>query len=116
MYAGLAFAGGGNRCYWQGGFYETVAPRIGLAPKRVVGASLGVIGTFSYLGSAIQEQVSGILIERGTTTIGAVKHYAFSGAVAFWIGASVASMLLALLLWRQGAAYAAREETAPGVA
>jgi predicted acylesterase/phospholipase RssA len=41
MFAGLAYAGGGNRCYWQGGFYETVAPRIGLKPRRVVGASAG---------------------------------------------------------------------------
>jgi hypothetical protein len=31
-------SGGGNRCHWQGGFYETVAPRIGLTPKSVVGA------------------------------------------------------------------------------
>ncbi|MGB8608713.1 hypothetical protein [Bradyrhizobium sp.] len=22
----LVFAGGGNRCYWRGGFYETIAP------------------------------------------------------------------------------------------
>jgi len=87
-----------------------------LVPKRVVGAALGVIGTFSYLGSAIQEQVSGILIERGTTTIGTAKHYDFSGAVTFWIGASVVSMLLALLLWRQGAAYAQGQEAAPAVA
>lgn len=87
-----------------------------LVPKRVVGAALGVIGTFSYLGSAIQEQVSGILIERGTTTVGALKHYDFSGAVAFWIGASVVSMLLALLLWRQGAAYAETPEAIPAAA
>ncbi len=40
-YAGIAFAGGGNRCYWQGGFYETVAPRLGLKPQRVVGVSAG---------------------------------------------------------------------------
>jgi predicted acylesterase/phospholipase RssA len=41
MFAGLAFAGGGNRCYWQGGFYETVAPRLDLKPQRVVGVSAG---------------------------------------------------------------------------
>jgi len=23
----LVFAGGGNRCYWRGGLYETIAPR-----------------------------------------------------------------------------------------
>ncbi len=51
MYAGLAFAGGGNRCYWQGGFYETVAPRIGLRPRRVVGASAGA---FAMLYTALE--------------------------------------------------------------
>lgn len=60
MFAGLAFAGGGNRCYWQGGFYETVAPRIGLAPKRIVGASAGAFAmlyTALGLGSAVRERV-----------------------------------------------------------
>ena len=84
-----------------------------LVPKRVVGAALGVIGTFSYVGSAIQEQVSGILIDRGTTTVAGAHHYDFSAVVAFWIGASVASMVLALLLWRQGRAYAAVDEGVP---
>ncbi len=60
MYAGLAYAGGGNRCYWQGGFYETVAPRLGLQPKRVVGASAGAFAmlyTALGLGPSIREQV-----------------------------------------------------------
>lgn len=37
----MAFAGGGNRCYWQGGFWTAAAPVIGLAPQRIVGASAG---------------------------------------------------------------------------
>jgi predicted acylesterase/phospholipase RssA len=41
MFDAVVFAGGGNRCYWQGGFYEAAAPRLQLAPKRVVGASAG---------------------------------------------------------------------------
>lgn len=60
MYAGLAFAGGGNRCYWQGGFYETVAPRIGLKPSRVVGASAGAFAmlyTALGLGPYVRERV-----------------------------------------------------------
>lgn len=60
MYAGLAYAGGGNRCYWQGGFYETVAPRLDLKPKRVVGASAGAFAmlyTALELGPGIREQV-----------------------------------------------------------
>jgi len=71
-----------------------------ICPKRVAGAAMGVIGVFSYIGAAIQEKVSGVLIERGITMVGAVRHYDFSDAIAFWIGASFLSLLLAATLWR----------------
>lgn len=41
MFDAVVFAGGGNRCYWQGGFYEAAASRLGLSPSLVVGASAG---------------------------------------------------------------------------
>ena len=51
MFDAVVFAGGGNRCYWQGGFYETVAPRLRLMPRLVVGASAGAFAaTYSLLG------------------------------------------------------------------
>lgn len=51
MYHALAFAGGGNRCYWQGGFYETVAPRLDLKPVLVVGVSGGAFASlYTALG------------------------------------------------------------------
>jgi hypothetical protein len=51
MFDAVVFAGGGNRCYWQGGFYETAAARLGLTPKLVVGASAGAFAaTYSLLG------------------------------------------------------------------
>jgi hypothetical protein len=51
MFEAVVFAGGGNRCYWQGGFYEAAAPRLGLAPKLVVGASAGAFAAaYSLLG------------------------------------------------------------------
>jgi hypothetical protein len=51
MFDAVVFAGGGNRCYWQGGFYEAAAPRLRLAPKLVVGASAGAFAaTYSLLG------------------------------------------------------------------
>ena len=74
---------------------------VDIAPKRAAGAAMGVIGIFSYIGAAIQEQVSGMLIER--------RHDRQSAACApttsdrsiwFWIGSSVVSMLLAASLWR----------------
>lgn len=38
---GVVFAGGGNRCIWQVGFWETAAPALGLRPKAVSAVSAG---------------------------------------------------------------------------
>ena len=40
-----------------------------IAPKRAAGAAMGFIGVFSYIGAALQDQISGHLIERGITII-----------------------------------------------
>ncbi|MNY82765.1 hypothetical protein D3C86_2250630 [compost metagenome] len=61
---------------------------------------MGVIGIFSYIGAALQEQISGFLIERGMTVLGEVRTYDFGPVIWFWIGSSVISMLLAASLWR----------------
>lgn len=82
---------------------------VDVAPKAVVGATLGMIGMFSYLGSAMQERISGRLIDDGMTVVNGVRHYDFTDAIQFWIGCSIASMFLALLLWRARAA----EDRAP---
>jgi OPA family sugar phosphate sensor protein UhpC-like MFS transporter len=71
-----------------------------ICPKRVAGAALGLVGVFSYLGAAIQEQISGALIEKGLRVVDGVRHYDFGPAIVFWIGASVASLTLATCLWR----------------
>lgn len=73
---------------------------VDIAPKRVAGAAMGVIGIFSYIGAGIQEYVSGKLIQEGMTVAGDVRVYDFGPVIAFWIGASVLSMLLAATLWR----------------
>jgi MFS transporter, OPA family, sugar phosphate sensor protein UhpC len=73
---------------------------VDIAPKRVAGAAMGVIGIFSYIGAGIQEQVSGALVERGMTVVGDVRTYDFGPAIWFWIGSSILSMLLAASLWR----------------
>jgi hypothetical protein len=55
MFDAVVFAGGGNRCYWQGGFYETAAPRLALAPKLVVAASAGAFAAaYSLLGTGAE--------------------------------------------------------------
>lgn len=70
-----------------------------ICPKRVAGAALGMVGIFSYMGAAIQENVSGRLIQAGMTTVGGVRTYDFGPAILFWVGASVVSLLLATSLW-----------------
>lgn len=37
----VVFAGGGNRCFWQAGFWSVVAPTLSLRPKRVTAVSAG---------------------------------------------------------------------------
>ena len=73
---------------------------IDIVPKRAAGAAMGFIGIFSYIGAGIQDKISGVLIEQGTTIIEGVRHYDFSKVVIFWIGSSILSMILALTLWK----------------
>ncbi len=73
---------------------------IDIAPRKAAGAVMGFIGIFSYMGAGVQDQISGILIENGTTIIDGVRHYDFSTAIAFWLGGSILSMLLAATLWK----------------
>ena len=73
---------------------------VDIAPKRAAGAAMGVIGIFSYIGAAVQEQVSGLLIDRGMVVDGAERIYDFGPVIWFWIASSVISMLLAASLWR----------------
>jgi MFS transporter, OPA family, sugar phosphate sensor protein UhpC len=73
---------------------------VDIAPKKVAGAAMGLIGVFSYLGAAIQENVSGTLIESGMQVVDGVRHYDFGPAITFWIASSAVSMVLAATLWR----------------
>jgi OPA family sugar phosphate sensor protein UhpC-like MFS transporter len=71
-----------------------------ICPKRVAGAALGMVGVFSYIGAGLQEQLSGHLLEHSMRMVDGVRHYDFSQAIIVWVGASVASMLLAATLWK----------------
>jgi len=71
-----------------------------IAPKRAAGAAMGFIGVFSYIGAALQDQISGHLIENGITMIDGVRHYDFTTVIWFWVGSSVLSFILATSLWR----------------
>jgi MFS transporter, OPA family, sugar phosphate sensor protein UhpC len=73
---------------------------VDIAPKRAAGAAMGVIGIFSYIGAAVQEQVSGLLIDQNMVVAGAERIYDFGPVIQFWIGSSIVSMILAATLWR----------------
>ena len=73
---------------------------IDIVPRRAAGAAMGFIGIFSYMGAGIQDKISGILIEQGTTIVDGIRQYDFSTTVIFWIGSSILSVILAASLWR----------------
>ncbi len=77
---------------------------VDIVPRRASGAALGVVGIASYAAAGVQDVVSGWLIDKNITEAindmgEIVKHYDFSDAAIFWIGASVISFLLPLLNW-----------------
>jgi OPA family sugar phosphate sensor protein UhpC-like MFS transporter len=73
---------------------------VDICPKRVAGAAMGVIGVFSYIGAAIQENISGVLIDQNSHMVGTDRVYDFAPVILFWIGSSIVSALLAATLWR----------------
>lgn len=79
---------------------------VDIVPRKATGAALGIVGMVSYAAASIQEKVSGYLVNSNITeTVNelgeVVKHYDFSDAAIFWIGASVISFLLPILNWRK---------------
>lgn len=73
---------------------------IDIAPKKAAGAAMGFIGIFSYIGAGIQDQISGLLIEKGCRLVDGALTYDFSKVIMYWIGSSALSMILAATLWK----------------
>jgi OPA family sugar phosphate sensor protein UhpC-like MFS transporter len=111
---------------------------IDIVPPRAAGAAAGVVGMFSYIGAAIQDTASGVLIDMGKTVsktsvticpqacsdiwtslgsnitsaispaafernydvIMTTTKYDFDKVMWFWIAASAASVITALLVWK----------------
>ena len=73
---------------------------VDVVPRNATGAALGIVGMLSYAAASIQEKVSGYLVDNNITINEAgEKVYDFSDAAIFWIGASIISFLLPMLLW-----------------
>jgi OPA family sugar phosphate sensor protein UhpC-like MFS transporter len=73
---------------------------VDIVPRRAAGAVMGFVGVFSYLAAAVQENISGVLIERGVQIVDGVRRYDFSAAITFWLVCSVLSAILPATLWR----------------
>jgi MFS transporter, OPA family, sugar phosphate sensor protein UhpC len=67
--------------------------------KRTAGAALGLIGGFSYVGAALQDLASGLLIESSRRVVDGTAVYDFSQAKIFWVGAAALSLIFATALW-----------------
>ncbi len=74
---------------------------IDIAPKNITGATMGFIGLFSYIGAAIQENISSVLIKTTQSDLNSDIIYSFDDVIVFWVSASIISFLLALSLWKQ---------------
>jgi len=72
---------------------------VDICREEVTGAAMGMIGGLSYVGAAIQDTTSGILIDAGRTMVDGHVTYDFAPCFWFWIATSVASVLLTLTVW-----------------
>ena len=73
---------------------------VDIAPKGATGAAMGFVGIFSYLGAAIQENISAALISNNIKMIQDERIYNFDAVILFWIGSSIISLILAASLWK----------------
>jgi OPA family sugar phosphate sensor protein UhpC-like MFS transporter len=60
---------------------------------------MGLIGIASYVGAGIQDILSGYLMGHNKALINGIMTYDFTKVIFFWIGSSVLSFLLVLLVW-----------------
>ena len=72
---------------------------IDICSKRASGAAMGLVGMFSYLGAAVQDWVSGGLIEAGKATVDGKIVHDFRQAYLFWLGSAVIAVMLSATLW-----------------
>ena len=74
---------------------------VDIASKKASGAALGVVGIASYVGAAVQDLLSGILIQQGKSGGAAdvAAAYDFSVVTWFWIGAAILSVVCTLAVW-----------------
>ena len=78
---------------------------IDIAPKNITGAAMGFIGLFSYIGAAIQEKISSVLIQTTQSDLSPDIIYNFDDVIVFWISASIISFFFFLIILKSGLRY-----------
>lgn len=85
---------------------------VDIVPRRATGAALGIVGISSYAAAALQDVVSGYLIQAGSAggaslpaqsalqSAGA-SAYDFTPVAIFWLAASLLAFLLPVIGWRK---------------
>ncbi|MCP4499827.1 MAG: MFS transporter [Deltaproteobacteria bacterium] len=78
---------------------------VDVSPRRAAGFAMGVVGSMSYLGAGMGDLITGRLIDAHTSYRVGIMHNLenvvdFSQPIAFWVGASVLSVVLAATLWK----------------
>ena len=77
---------------------------VDIVPRKATGAALGIVGISSYIAAAVQDIVSGYLIQ-GASVISTSEQssdiYNFTPAAIFWITACLLSFVLPVLGWKR---------------
>ena len=72
---------------------------IDLVSRKAAGAAMGLVGLLTYIAAAVQDTLSGVLIDRSKIVVDGVTTYSFELVFTVWIGALVLSTLCAASLW-----------------
>ena len=72
---------------------------IDLVSRKAAGAAMGLVGLLTYIAAAVQDTLSGYLIDASKRVVDGVTTYSFELVFAVWIGALVLSTLFAASLW-----------------
>lgn len=77
---------------------------VDIVPRKATGAALGIVGISSYVAAAVQDIVSGYLIQ-GASAISASAPssdvYDFTPAAIFWMVACLLSFILPVMGWKR---------------
>jgi OPA family sugar phosphate sensor protein UhpC-like MFS transporter len=72
---------------------------IDLVSRKAAGAAMGLVGLLTYIVAAVQDTLSGYLIDASKTEVGGATVYSFRLVFTVWVGALVLSTLFAASLW-----------------